>query len=56
MIISRIETFTLRIPFKPNSVSADAAWGDGKDLPAADSLLAFSAILTVTRRREDITI
>jgi len=38
MIIAKIKTFPLRIPFKPGSVSADAAWG-GKDLPAADSLL-----------------
>ena len=38
MIIAKIETFPLRIPFKPGSVSADAAWGD-KNLPAADSLL-----------------
>jgi L-alanine-DL-glutamate epimerase-like enolase superfamily enzyme len=38
MIIARIQTFPLRIPFKPGNVSADAAWGD-KNLPAADSLL-----------------
>jgi L-alanine-DL-glutamate epimerase-like enolase superfamily enzyme len=38
MIISKIETFPLRIPFKPGTVYADAAWGD-KNLPAADSLL-----------------
>jgi L-alanine-DL-glutamate epimerase-like enolase superfamily enzyme len=38
MIIAKIETFPLRIPFKPGTASADAAWG-GKDLPAADSLL-----------------
>ena len=38
MNIAKIETFPLRIPFKPGSTSADAAWGD-KNLPAADSLL-----------------
>src|SRR5215468_3326302 len=38
MIIAKIETFPLRIPFKPGSKSDAAAWGD-KDLPAADSLL-----------------
>lgn len=38
MIITKIETFPLRIPFKPGNKSAPAAWGD-KDLPAADSLL-----------------
>jgi L-alanine-DL-glutamate epimerase-like enolase superfamily enzyme len=38
MIIAKIETFPLRIPFKPGSRSDAAAWGD-KDLPAADSLL-----------------
>jgi L-alanine-DL-glutamate epimerase-like enolase superfamily enzyme len=38
MIIAKIETFALRIPFKPGSRSDAAAWGD-KDLPAADSLL-----------------
>src|SRR6185295_1312414 len=38
MIIARIETFPLRIPFKPNTRAAASAWGD-KDLPAADSLL-----------------
>jgi L-alanine-DL-glutamate epimerase-like enolase superfamily enzyme len=38
MIITKIETFPLRIPFKPGSRSDAAAWGD-KDLPAADSLL-----------------
>lgn len=36
--IAKIETFPLRIPFKPGNKSAPAAWGD-KDLPAADSLL-----------------
>ena len=38
MVIAKIETFPLRIPFKPGSRSDAAAWGD-KDLPAADSLL-----------------
>ena len=38
MIIAKIETFPLRIPFKAGSSSDAAAWGD-KDLPAADSLL-----------------
>jgi L-alanine-DL-glutamate epimerase-like enolase superfamily enzyme len=38
MIISKIDTFPLRIPFKPGTKSAPAVWGD-KDLPAADSLL-----------------
>src|SRR5262249_62125132 len=35
MIIAKIETFPLRIPFKAGSRSDAAAWGD-KDLPAAD--------------------
>ena len=38
MIIAKIETFPLRIPFKPNTQAAASAWGD-KDLPVADSLL-----------------
>ena len=38
MVIAKIETFPLRIPFKTGSRSDAAAWGD-KDLPAADSLL-----------------
>jgi len=38
MIIAKVETLPLRIPFKPGSRSDAAAWGD-KDLPAADSLL-----------------
>ena len=38
MIITKIETFPLRIPFKPDSKSDAAAWGD-KNLQAADSLL-----------------
>jgi L-alanine-DL-glutamate epimerase-like enolase superfamily enzyme len=37
MIITKIECFPLRIPFKPGRSDA-SAWGD-KDLPAADSLL-----------------
>lgn len=38
MIIAKIETFPLRIPFKPGTQSAASPWGD-KDLPAADYLL-----------------
>jgi L-alanine-DL-glutamate epimerase-like enolase superfamily enzyme len=38
MIIAKIETFPLRIPFKRGTKSDAAAWGD-KNLPAADSLL-----------------
>ena len=38
MIIAKIETFPLRIPFKSNTRAAASAWGD-KDLPVADSLL-----------------
>ncbi len=38
MIISKIDTFPLRIPFKPGTQAAASAWGD-KDLPTADSLL-----------------
>jgi L-alanine-DL-glutamate epimerase-like enolase superfamily enzyme len=38
MIIAKVEVFPVRIPFKPGTASADAAWGD-KNLPAADSLL-----------------
>ena len=36
MIISKIETFPFRIPFKPGTRAAASAWGD-KGLPAADS-------------------
>jgi L-alanine-DL-glutamate epimerase-like enolase superfamily enzyme len=38
VIITKIETFPLRIPFKPGSKSDGAARGD-KNLPVADSLL-----------------
>ena len=38
MIIAKIETFPLRIPFKSNTRAAASAWGD-KDLPVADYLL-----------------
>jgi len=38
MIIGKIETFPLRIPFNPGNHVAASAWGD-KDLLAADSLL-----------------
>lgn len=38
MIISRIETIPLRIPFKPGTRSEASAWGDS-NLPTADSLL-----------------
>ena len=38
MIIAKIETFPLRIPFKPGTKSDAAAWGD-KNLQVADSLL-----------------
>ena len=38
MIITKIETFPLRIPFKPDTQAAASAWGD-KGLPVADSLL-----------------
>jgi L-alanine-DL-glutamate epimerase-like enolase superfamily enzyme len=38
MIITKIETFPVRIPFEGGGSSAAAAWGD-KNLPAADSLL-----------------
>ncbi len=38
MIIAKIETVPLRIPFKPGTQGAASAWGD-KDLPVADSLL-----------------
>lgn len=38
MIITSIETFPLRIPFRPGTQSAASAWGQ-KDLPAVDSLL-----------------
>src|SRR6516225_10986271 len=37
MIITKIECFPLRIPFKPGRSDA-SAWGD-RNLPAADSLL-----------------
>jgi L-alanine-DL-glutamate epimerase-like enolase superfamily enzyme len=38
VIIAKIETFPLRIPFKPGTKSDAAAWGD-KNLQVADSLL-----------------
>ena len=38
MNIAKIETFPLRIPFKPGNQAAASAWGD-KNLPAADYLL-----------------
>lgn len=38
MIIAKIETIPLRIPFEAGSRSDASAWGDG-NLPAADSLL-----------------
>jgi len=38
MIIAKIETFPLRVPFKPDTRAAASAWGD-KGLPFADSLL-----------------
>jgi len=38
MNIAKIETFPLRIPFKPNTGAAASPWGD-KGLPVADSLL-----------------
>lgn len=38
MIIAKIETVALRIPFKAGSTSDASAWGD-RNLPAADSLL-----------------
>lgn len=38
MIIAKIDTFPLRIPFKPGTQAAPSAWGD-KNLPVADSLL-----------------
>ena len=38
MIIAKIDTFPLRIPFKPDTQTAASAWGD-KGLLVADSLL-----------------
>ena len=38
MIIAKIDTFPLRIPFKPGTRAAASAWGD-KGLMVADSLL-----------------
>jgi len=38
MIIARIETFPLRISFKPGVKSDAAVWRD-KNLPSADALL-----------------
>ena len=38
MIIAKIETFPLRIPFKPGIQAAASPWGD-KNLPTADYLL-----------------
>ena len=38
MIIAKIETFPISIPFKPGTRAAASAWG-GEGLPAADSLL-----------------
>ena len=38
IIIAKIETFPLRIPFKPDTHAAASAWGN-KGRPVADSLL-----------------
>ena len=38
MIIAKMETFPLSIPFKPDTRAAASAWGD-KGLPGAYSLL-----------------
>lgn len=38
MIIAKIETFPLRIPFKPGTRAVESAWG-GEGLQVADSLL-----------------
>jgi L-alanine-DL-glutamate epimerase-like enolase superfamily enzyme len=38
MIITRVESIPLRIPFKAGNTSDASAWGDS-NLPAADSLL-----------------
>jgi L-alanine-DL-glutamate epimerase-like enolase superfamily enzyme len=38
MIIAKIETFALRIPFKKGIQSDTSAWGD-RNSPATDSLL-----------------
>ena len=38
MIVAGIQTFPLRVPFKPGIRSASSAWGP-KDLAAVDSLL-----------------
>jgi hypothetical protein len=38
MIIASVETFPLRIPFRPGNRSAASAWGP-KGLHAVDSLL-----------------
>ena len=43
MIIVRIDTFPLRIPFKPGTQGAASAWGD-KNLPAADYLIALADV------------
>lgn len=39
MIIAKIETFPLRIPFKPGTHAAASAWG-GEGLMVADPLLS----------------
>ena len=39
MIIAKIETFPLSIPFKLGNQAAASSWGD-KDLPVADTLPA----------------
>jgi L-alanine-DL-glutamate epimerase-like enolase superfamily enzyme len=38
MIVAKLETFVLRIPFTSDNGAAASAWGDS-GLPAADSLL-----------------
>jgi hypothetical protein len=38
VIVAGIQTFPLRVPFKPGIRSASSAWGP-KDLAAVDSLL-----------------
>ena len=44
MIITGVETFPLRIPFRPGTMSAASAW-DPEGLPAVESLLVKVTVM-----------
>jgi hypothetical protein len=52
MIIAKIETFPLRLPFKSNTRAAASAWGD-KDLPVDRNVLReYLRVETNTRAQK----